>query len=105
MNGEQPSRGPIRFGAFEVDLRAGELRKQSVKIKLQEQPFQILSMLLEHPGQVVTRVRPRLRGGGRLNKRRYRCLQLPCELRRDCSKVGVRSLRCNIKILLKGCAS
>jgi len=40
---------------FELDLRAGELRKQGAKIKLQEQPFQILAMLLEHPGQVVTR--------------------------------------------------
>jgi TolB-like protein/Tfp pilus assembly protein PilF len=55
MNGEQPSRWPIRFGTFEVDLRAGELRKQGVKIKLQEQPFQILAMLLANPGQVVTR--------------------------------------------------
>src|SRR5262249_47430176 len=43
------------FGVFEVDLRAGELRKNGVKIKLQEQPFQILAMLLEHPGEVVTR--------------------------------------------------
>jgi len=46
---------PVRFGSFELDLRAGELRKQGVKIKLQEQPLQILAMLLEHPGQVVTR--------------------------------------------------
>jgi TolB-like protein/Flp pilus assembly protein TadD len=46
---------PVRFGTFELDLRAGELRKQGVKIKLQEQPFQILAMLLEQPGQVVTR--------------------------------------------------
>jgi TolB-like protein/Flp pilus assembly protein TadD len=45
----------IRFGVFEVDLRAGELRKQGVKIRLQEQPFQILQILLEHAGQVVTR--------------------------------------------------
>jgi TolB-like protein/Flp pilus assembly protein TadD len=45
----------IRFGAFEVDLCARELRKQGVKIKLQEQPFQILAMLLENPGEVVTR--------------------------------------------------
>ena len=45
----------VRFGSFELDLRAGELRKQGVKIKLQEQPFQILAVLLEHPGQVVTR--------------------------------------------------
>jgi len=45
----------IRFGSFEVDLRAGELRKHGAKIRLQEQPFQILVMLLEHPGEVVTR--------------------------------------------------
>lgn len=45
----------VRFGAFEVDLRSGELRRQGVKIKLQEQPFQVLVMLLEHPGEVVTR--------------------------------------------------
>ncbi len=44
-----------RFGVFEVDLRAAELRKRGVRIKLQEQPFQILSLLLEHPGEVVTR--------------------------------------------------
>src|SRR5689334_14027266 len=46
---------PVRFGSFELDLRAGELRKEGVRIKLQEQPFQILAMLLERPGQVVTR--------------------------------------------------
>ena len=45
----------VRFGIFEVDLRAGELRRNGSKIKLQEQPFQILATLLEHPGQVVTR--------------------------------------------------
>jgi TolB-like protein/Flp pilus assembly protein TadD len=45
----------IRFGAFEVDLRAGELRKQSIKVKLQEQPLQVLQILLENPGEVVTR--------------------------------------------------
>ena len=52
---------PMRFGLFEVDLRAGELRKQGVKIKLQEQPLQILVMLLQHPGQVVTREQLRAR--------------------------------------------
>jgi TolB-like protein/Tfp pilus assembly protein PilF len=46
---------PVRFGSFELDLRGGELRKEGVKIKLQEQPFQILAMLLASPGQVVTR--------------------------------------------------
>ena len=45
----------IRFGAFEVDLKAGELRRNGLKIKLQEQPFQVLAMLLRHPGEVVTR--------------------------------------------------
>ena len=45
----------IRFGVFEVDLRSGELHKNGLKIKLQEQPFQVLSMLLEHPGEVVQR--------------------------------------------------
>jgi TolB-like protein/DNA-binding SARP family transcriptional activator len=45
----------IHFGDYEADLRAGELRKKGVKLKIQEQPLQILAMLLEHPGQVVTR--------------------------------------------------
>ena len=45
----------LRFDAFEVDLRAGELYKGGRKIKLQEQPFQVLAMLLERPGDVVTR--------------------------------------------------
>jgi len=40
---------------FELDLRAGELRRNGSKIRLQEQPFQILVTLLEHPGEVVTR--------------------------------------------------
>jgi len=45
----------VRFGVFEVDLRAGELRKRGSKVKLQEQPFQVLALLLERPGDVVTR--------------------------------------------------
>ena len=45
----------IRFGAFELDLASKELRKQGFKIKLQEQPFEVLSMLLAHPGEMVTR--------------------------------------------------
>ena len=45
----------IRFGVFEVDLNSGELRKQGVRIKLQEQPFQALVALIEHPREVVTR--------------------------------------------------
>jgi len=45
----------IRFGVYEVDVRAGELRKQGVKVKLQEQPLQVLQILLEKPGDMVTR--------------------------------------------------
>ncbi len=45
----------VRFGAFEVDLYSGELRKNGVRIKLQEQPLQLLALLLESPGEVVTR--------------------------------------------------
>jgi cholera toxin transcriptional activator len=44
-----------RFGVFELDLSAGELRKNGAKLRLQEQPFQLLAALLEHPGTVVTR--------------------------------------------------
>jgi DNA-binding winged helix-turn-helix (wHTH) protein len=43
------------FGVFEVDVRSGELRKQGVRIKLQEQPFHVLTVLLQRPGEVVTR--------------------------------------------------
>jgi len=45
----------LRFGVFEVDLRAGELRKHGLRIRLQQQPFQILEMLLRRPREVVTR--------------------------------------------------
>ncbi len=45
----------LRFGGCWVDLRAGELRKNGQKIRLPEQPFQILALLLERPGEVVTR--------------------------------------------------
>src|SRR6266581_2472267 len=52
---ESRSSRVLRFGTFEVDLCAGELRKQGVRIKLQEQPFHVLTALLLHPGKVVTR--------------------------------------------------
>src|ERR1700688_4654280 len=55
MQGTESCPQSRRFGVFEVDLRAAELRKRGIRIKLQEQPFQILSLLLEHPGEVVTR--------------------------------------------------
>ena len=45
----------IRFGTFELDLQTGELRHAGQKVKLQEQPFQVLATLLEHPGKIVTR--------------------------------------------------
>ena len=44
-----------RFGTFEVDSRAGEVYKHGLRLKLQDQPFQVLAVLLEHPGDVVTR--------------------------------------------------
>jgi len=56
MDTARPSQlGAIRFGVFELDLRAGELRKQGVKVKLQDQPFQLLQVLLEKPGEIVSR--------------------------------------------------
>src|ERR1700687_5541441 len=52
---EVRSRSIQRFGVFEVDVRAGEVRKQGVRIKLQEQPFHVLTILLQRPNEVVTR--------------------------------------------------
>src|SRR5215831_3895502 len=49
------ARKVVRFGLFEVDLESQELRKSGIKIKIQDQPFQILALLLERPGQIVTR--------------------------------------------------
>src|SRR5690349_8261786 len=45
----------VRFGVFEADLQARELRKSGLKIKIHDQPFQVLALLLEHPGEIVTR--------------------------------------------------
>jgi TolB-like protein/DNA-binding winged helix-turn-helix (wHTH) protein/tetratricopeptide (TPR) repeat protein len=50
----QPSRR-IKFGVFEADLRTGELTKLGKRVRLQEQPFQLLAMLLEKPGELVIR--------------------------------------------------
>jgi TolB-like protein/DNA-binding winged helix-turn-helix (wHTH) protein len=53
---EMPTRARrLRFGAFEADLHSGELRKHGLKLKLQDQPFQVLGLLLERSGEVVTR--------------------------------------------------
>jgi cholera toxin transcriptional activator len=51
----QNNRRVARFGVFELDLSAGELRKSGAKLRLQEQPFQVLALLLERAGEVVTR--------------------------------------------------
>ena len=51
---EHPHRR-LRFGVFEMDFRTGELRKHGMQVRLQKQPFQVLVMLLEHAGEVVTR--------------------------------------------------
>ena len=58
LNGESQVKNgsrTIRFGAFEADLHAGEVRKSGSRIKLQDQPFKVLQILLEHPGNLVTR--------------------------------------------------
>jgi len=47
--------GVVRFGLFELHLDSRELRKSGVRIKLQEQPFLILALLVERPGAIVTR--------------------------------------------------
>ena len=51
----------IQFGIFEADLRTGELRRSGAKVRLQDQPFQILAMLLDRPGKVITREELRTR--------------------------------------------
>src|SRR5713101_8738241 len=49
------TRAVVRFGSFELDQDAGELRRDGTKVRLQEQPLQILQILLEQPGKVVAR--------------------------------------------------
>ena len=55
MSENAPDGRVVRFGVFEADLRSGELRKSGVRIRLREQAFQVLTELLERPGEVVTR--------------------------------------------------
>ena len=50
----QTPSSPVRFGVFELDLRTGELRKKGLKIRLEGQPIQILALLLERPGELIT---------------------------------------------------
>jgi eukaryotic-like serine/threonine-protein kinase len=58
INGEPPPRNgsrTVRFGAFEADLYSGEVRKSGNRVKLQDQPFKVLQILLERPGDLVSR--------------------------------------------------
>jgi len=55
MGVSNPDRSSIRFGAFELDLQAGLLRKNGIRIRCQEQPLQVLAALAERPGELVTR--------------------------------------------------
>lgn len=61
MTSAPRSSRPIRFGVFEADLDLRELRKSGIKLKLHDQPFQILAALLERPGEIVTREEMRQR--------------------------------------------
>jgi TolB-like protein/DNA-binding winged helix-turn-helix (wHTH) protein/Flp pilus assembly protein TadD len=55
MEADHQAGGRLCFGVFELDLRAGELRKRGLRLRLQQQPLQVLVMLLEHAGEVVLR--------------------------------------------------
>src|SRR5678815_1881809 len=55
MTPGSPSADRVRFGVFELDRRSGELRKAGVRVSLQEQGLQVLTLLVERPGDLVTR--------------------------------------------------
>src|ERR1700682_1034744 len=55
MGSAQAPPALVRFGVFEADLRAGELRRNGVKVRLQDLPFRALALLLTRPGDVITR--------------------------------------------------
>src|ERR1700685_2224582 len=55
MGSAQTHPALVRFGVFEADLRAGELRRDGVKVRLQDLPFRALTLLLSRPGEVITR--------------------------------------------------
>src|ERR1043166_5794292 len=61
MSGSSQPKTALRFGIFEFDAEAGELRRNGMKVRLAGQPIEILSMLLERPGRVVTREELRAR--------------------------------------------
>src|ERR1700747_1665555 len=50
-----PPSSVVRFGTYEVSLQSGEVRKAGLRIRVQQQPMKLLEILLEHPGEVVTR--------------------------------------------------
>ena len=56
-----PTQETVRFGLFELDLRAAQLTRNGIKIRLPQQPLQLLSVLIESPGEIVTRERLRQR--------------------------------------------
>src|SRR4051812_28837578 len=55
MQAHTDTPGPLRFASFELDVRSRELREGTKRVRLQEQPFEILRLMLERPGDVVTR--------------------------------------------------
>jgi DNA-binding winged helix-turn-helix (wHTH) protein len=55
MEKPAPEVTPLRFGVFDIDVRAGALRKNGVRVKLQKQPFQLPLLLLNRQGEIVTR--------------------------------------------------
>src|ERR1700686_3270778 len=55
-----PPNSVVRFGTYEASLQSGEVRKEGLRIRVQQQPMKLLEILLEHPGEVVTR--EKLRG-------------------------------------------
>jgi len=65
MSSSIESKSKMTFGLFEVDLQSGELWKAGKKIKIQSQPFKVLTALLEHPGQIVSREELQLRLWGK----------------------------------------
>src|SRR3984885_1200220 len=50
-----PPNSVVRFGTYEVSLQSGEVRKSGLRIRVQQQPMKLLEVLLEHPGEVITR--------------------------------------------------
>ena len=55
VSGNGPIGRVVRFGVFEVDLEQRELRRSGLRVRLQDQPFQLLAAFLERPGEMVTR--------------------------------------------------